>query len=89
MPSETLAAGANERVLKYLVNVKCVHFILFIKKGEKWPMLARSVWVGLAPLPSPPAMPHNQHEAADAAGCEAVGYQDGYRVCSLVPFLVQ
>lgn len=58
-----LAAGANERGLKYLITVKYVDFILFIKKkkvGEKSTYAGQECWWELPPPPSPPAVSHDQ-----------------------------
>lgn len=71
MLSEMLAAGANERGLKYRIAVKYVDFILFIKKSRKkrhecWP----GVLVGTSSFPSltTSSAPWPEHDGEDAAG---------------------
>lgn len=89
-----LEAGANERGLKYLITVKYVDFILFIKKvGEKSTYAGQECWWELPPPPpSPPAASYNQRmmvrmlQAARPLGTRVAGQaQDaspGYRsVC--------
>lgn len=83
-----LAAGANERGLKYRIAVKYVDFILFIKKaGKKGMNAGQECWWKLPHSPpSPPAVPRGQSMMVRMLqACEAVAYQGGGMGAGCIP----